>query len=53
MHSVLADQAWPPYRLWEPRGGFGFPMLAESQSSQLYPLSVAARWLLDEGVEAP
>lgn len=47
MHATLARQAWPLYRLWEPRGGFGFPMLAESQASQLYPPSVAARLLLD------
>ncbi len=47
LHSLLARQAWPPYRLWESRGGLGFPLLAESQSSQLYPPSIAARLLLD------
>jgi hypothetical protein len=47
MHATLARQGWPPYRLWEPRGGLGFPMLAESQASQLYPPSVLARLFFD------
>ena len=47
MHAQLARQGWPPYRAIEPRGGFGFPQLAESQASQFYPLSFLARWLLD------
>lgn len=45
MHYSLAVEDGP-IRLWEPRGGFGFPMLAESQASQLYPPSLLARWLL-------
>jgi len=46
-YTVLAAQGGPVLRVMEPQGGMGFPMLAESQSSQLYPPSLVARWLLD------
>ena len=45
-HSLCVDQE-SFYRVWEPRGGFGFPMLAESQASQFYPLALISRLLLD------
>ncbi len=46
MHSSLARQENSSFQTWEARGGFGFPLLAESQASQFYPLSLLARSIL-------